>query len=549
MWRKLLLNKQIKIQISLYRIFSRAYFHLPFLVIYFYKLGFNLITIECIMAVYGLAIFMYTRVLPIKYRLSSHLSCKKILLLSEGSKCIGLLLMILVQDVFIICCAQVFLGLGYGISAGSDTRLINYYIDDGGKFQAKSNSFMFASLLIAGLTGSFLFNIDTRIPFAASIIADVITGIVCLNLPKEPGKVDLISNRKSNVQLTSTEKKYITVYCLTRGIILTFFTGFLPYHLFIDLKIPIYGFIAILTSYTFLGNISSNFIAGKLKPGYAMNSMNICLLASVAMYFSNDLLLIIVATILLGLSSGATRPVCMTGLRNAGSNIPRMSNIMESIYSIINITLLITGGILYQYYGFRVFQTLLLLMFGLYILLYIYYIKRSGDMKILINKENGYLPRKYSKHAEDIYKLKDIPVISFPITFKEKPAGTKSFAISMIDYDAVSVCGFPWIHWVVCNIPGNISELPENASVNNILKITQGKNSFSSHLIAEIDSNITCHYAGPTPPDKDHKYTIDVYALDCEVIDLKDGFYLNELYEKIENHILAKTSEIVVGQY
>lgn len=94
--RDFTLNK--KISLSLYRIFSRAYFHLPFLVIYLFNLGFNLITIEIIMAVYGLAVFIYTK-LPAKIKPSVLFSCKQILLLSELFKFIGLLHQILLSYV------------------------------------------------------------------------------------------------------------------------------------------------------------------------------------------------------------------------------------------------------------------------------------------------------------------------------------------------------------------------------------------------------------------------------------------------------------------
>lgn len=370
------MSKKIKISIALYRIFSRAYFHLPFMVIFLYKLNFSLITIEIIMAVYGLAVFTYTK-LPANVKPTSYLPSKYNLLVSECIKFIGMILIITTQNFTGICFSQILLGLGYGIAAGGDTRIINYHIDDGGKFQAKSNSLMFAALLIAGLIGSVLFSIDIRLPFLASGLADVITCIVCFILPNEPGKLEISTINKPNRKLSMQEKSLVCVYCLTRGIILTYFTGFLPYHLFIDLQIPVYGFILILTSYTFLGNISSNFIAGKLKSDYAVKIMNICLLLSIILYFFDNLVLIIIATILLGLTSGATRPICMTGLRNINSNIVHVSNIMESIYSVINIVLLVLGGILYQHYGFRIILSLLLIVYIFYIIINNYFLKRS----------------------------------------------------------------------------------------------------------------------------------------------------------------------------
>lgn len=211
------LNSNVKIPISLYRIFSRAYFHLPFMVIYLYKIGFNLITIELIMAVYGVAVFLYTK-FPAKAKPSFYMPCKYVLFFSEVLKCIGLLLVVLSQNVIGICIAQIFLGFGYGVAAGYDTQIINYHIDDGGKFQARSNSFMFVSLLVAGLMGSVLFDRNICFPFIASAIADLITSIVCITLPNKPGKINKINKKETRKELSYQEKSLICMYCLTRGI-------------------------------------------------------------------------------------------------------------------------------------------------------------------------------------------------------------------------------------------------------------------------------------------------------------------------------------------
>lgn len=169
-------------------------------------------------------------------------------------------------------------------------------------------------------------------------------------------------------------------------------------------------------------------------------------------------------------------------------------------------------------------------------------------MKNKVETQNGYLPKKYLKYAAEEYQYKGNPKVSFPITFEEVPNGTKSFALTLIEFDAVGVCGFPWIHWIACDISGEINELPENISMDNTLNIVQGKNSFASDFVGETDPKITCGYVGPTPPDKDHKYTLDIYALDCSFLSLTSGFSLNELYDKMENHILAKNTLVLKGQ-
>lgn len=168
-------------------------------------------------------------------------------------------------------------------------------------------------------------------------------------------------------------------------------------------------------------------------------------------------------------------------------------------------------------------------------------------MKIKVKTQNNYLSDKYTKYASEELKRSGIPYVSFPIEFEDIPSETKSLALTFIDYDAVPVCGFPWIHWIVANIPGNITELSENASEKKEFAIVQGQNSFASPLGGQKDPKIVHQYGGPTPPDKDHDYTLTVYALDKN-LNVSNGFYLNELLKEIDGHVLAEKSITVVGR-
>lgn len=157
-------------------------------------------------------------------------------------------------------------------------------------------------------------------------------------------------------------------------------------------------------------------------------------------------------------------------------------------------------------------------------------------MKISVDLENGYLPDKYTKYSTE--KVSGQPVISFPIHLADLPQETKYLAISLIDYDAVPRTGFPFIHWLIANVPVT-NEIKEDLS--RTFDGPQGKNSWVSRFYELSDEYVINHYAGPTPPDKPHTYTLMVYALDSEA-ELKNGFYYNEFLKAIKGKILAKYS-------
>lgn len=165
-------------------------------------------------------------------------------------------------------------------------------------------------------------------------------------------------------------------------------------------------------------------------------------------------------------------------------------------------------------------------------------------MKIQIPSENGYLPEKYAKYSD--VKINGNPVISFPITVAEVPEGAKTLAVVFVDFDSIPVCGFAWIHWTAANIPATVAEIHENASRESAFGMVQGANSCISPFVGEKDERVTKRYIGPTPPDKDHVYRLTVYALDCE-LDVRDGFFLNELLAKMDGHIIEKAKLNIGG--
>ena len=166
-------------------------------------------------------------------------------------------------------------------------------------------------------------------------------------------------------------------------------------------------------------------------------------------------------------------------------------------------------------------------------------------MKLSSPFKDNVLPDTYAKGAS--VQVRGNAVISFPFMIEDAPKGTKTFAWTFVDYDSIPVCGFAYIHWVVANVPSDMTTISEDFFFF-YAKHTHGKNSLVSKFLNEDNSDIYDGYMGPYPPDKDHVYTLTVYALDCE-LPLENGFYMNDLRHAIKGHVLAKEELDLVGKY
>ncbi len=163
-------------------------------------------------------------------------------------------------------------------------------------------------------------------------------------------------------------------------------------------------------------------------------------------------------------------------------------------------------------------------------------------MRIHVELENGLLPDRFGKYAPEAYQIDGHAVRSFPISIEDVPAQAKTLALTFLDWDAIPVGGFCWIHWIACNFPPDTALIPEDASASGAVACVQGANSDWSPLAGSCaDARVIHRYAGPCPPDKTHDYTLTMYALDCE-LDLPEGYYLNEFRRAIRGHVLAEAS-------
>ena len=127
--------------------------------------------------------------------------------------------------------------------------------------------------------------------------------------------------------------------------------------------------------------------------------------------------------------------------------------------------------------------------------------------------------------------------VSPALSWSGAPSGTKSFAVSIYDPDAPSGSG--WWHWVVFNIPANVTSLPKGAG--DVKKKLMPKGAIQSRTDFGSDG-----YGGPCPPqgDKPHHYQITVFAVDVDKLpDAKDHNASAALVGfDLHFHTLAKTT-------
>ncbi len=126
--------------------------------------------------------------------------------------------------------------------------------------------------------------------------------------------------------------------------------------------------------------------------------------------------------------------------------------------------------------------------------------------------------------------------ISVPVTWKNVPPGTKSFALSIVDPHPVAQ---NWVHWMVINIPKDVTGIEEGASRR---KMPSGsmelKNSFGD-----------IGYGGPQPPKGtgDHPYVVTVYALNVEKLELGTSPTLSAFKKALEGKVIESAS--ITGMY
>jgi len=116
--------------------------------------------------------------------------------------------------------------------------------------------------------------------------------------------------------------------------------------------------------------------------------------------------------------------------------------------------------------------------------------------------------------------------VSPHLAWENLPDGTKSFALSVTDPDAIG----GWNHWLLYNIPNKVKEIEKNRKPAEALEV---ENNFGKKT-----------YGGPCPPSGTHRYFFTVYALDVEHL---EGVNKRNFFDRVEEHTIEKA--VIMGAY
>lgn len=124
--------------------------------------------------------------------------------------------------------------------------------------------------------------------------------------------------------------------------------------------------------------------------------------------------------------------------------------------------------------------------------------------------------------------------VSPSLEWSGAPKETKSFAVTAYDPDAPTGSG--WWHWVVYNIPANVTKLDAGAGSTKPDALPQGAQQGNTDFGKP-------GYGGPCPPPgKPHHYIFTVYALKTDKLDIPQGATAAFVGFNIHGNMLGKAT-------
>lgn len=130
--------------------------------------------------------------------------------------------------------------------------------------------------------------------------------------------------------------------------------------------------------------------------------------------------------------------------------------------------------------------------------------------------------------------------ISPSLKWINAPKNARSFAVTVYDPDAPTGSG--WWHWLIFNIPADVSEL--KADAGDVRKQIAPAGSIQS-----ITDYGEAGFGGACPPpgDKPHRYVFTVYALDVPKLDADKNTMPAQVGFMLNQHAVSKA--VLISYY
>lgn len=128
--------------------------------------------------------------------------------------------------------------------------------------------------------------------------------------------------------------------------------------------------------------------------------------------------------------------------------------------------------------------------------------------------------------------------VSPQLKWSGAPPGTKSFAITLFDEDEHSTPS-GWWHWIIYDIPGSSTNLPQGAGAEHSTVIPAG-------TLEGRNDDGNEFYTGPCPDpgDPPHRYLFTIYALKTDKLPVKPGASGAMVTWAVHESMLAKATLI-----
>ncbi|MER5759538.1 hypothetical protein [Streptomyces sp. NPDC002082] len=346
-------------RVQAYRIVSRAYFHLPVVVVFLIQQGFGPLATAALLALYGVTAALGDHVVaPLRRRLSLA-GC---LVAGEAVKLAGLLILLAPVSTGVAVASQVLAGLGFCLTAGTDAALASTLLS-GERFrtrEARTQAGMFLISFAAGVLGALAYAQYDRAPFVLSALGCAVAALVVLPGGRgglrpqtaEPGAGGTAVTGPGRV-LPWQVRLWASYYSVSRAVLLTVYTFLLPLLLFFGERLSVTMFGAVLGLYTLCGLMSVR-LSLAWQRRYSATALfwlsSGAMVLGLLLLVPGGLLAIAGGTALLGLAGGTVRPTTMGFLGPAMAGLSdaerqRVTRGLERRQGIVQAALLIGAGL------------------------------------------------------------------------------------------------------------------------------------------------------------------------------------------------------------